>query len=64
LVLEVLRARRDKVVEPELDHLLQTMDMFGYDIGQQVSVVKLDSVVKSTHARGPPFFGNFPPIIG
>jgi hypothetical protein len=63
LVLEVFRGRRVKVVEPELDRLLPTMEMSGYDIGQQVSVVEFDAVVKSTNASGLPFFGYLSPII-
>jgi hypothetical protein len=65
--LEVFWGRRVKEAEPsdiiEMDHLLQTMKMFGFDIGQQVSVVESDAVVKSTNASGLPFFGNLSPII-
>jgi hypothetical protein len=64
LVLKVFWRRRDKEVELEMVHLLQTMEMFRYDIGQQVSVVEFDAVVKFTNERGLPFFGNFPPKIG
>jgi hypothetical protein len=64
LVLEVFRGRTDKGFEREMDRLLQTMEIFGYDIGQQVSVVEFDAVVKFTNERGPPFFGNLSPIEG
>jgi hypothetical protein len=47
-----------------MDRLLQTMKMFGYDIGQQVTVAEFDTVVKSDNASGLPFFGNLSPKKG